>query len=219
MRNSLYGLLLLLASCGYNQTKPGLDTRRSTNVTPLELKSSGETANYTDQYRHGYSNNEFRLLSLSGGKLSLRLPKTWIIDSNVKAKILLIGQKRCPPKTKFCPNLTVSMEALPIHMTFLDYVNESITMLNRQLGNCRIIDRRQTEINGVSAFHISFLTTHNDLPLGGVSTLIEIEGKVYVVTGISLNEKDEFRKYKEVFLKISESIVCVDQGYFTKPLQ
>lgn len=141
------------------------------------------------------------------GNFEMMIPKEWEIIRNVDAPLLLISSKVCDETIKFCPNITISKEELGNQIDFSDYIQRNVDLLSQQLSYFKPIAKGDIEIDGNSAFQLTYLMQVEGVKLGGITTWIKANNYVYVITGMAINEKEsEFLKYKGLFQEVTSTL-------------
>jgi hypothetical protein len=139
-------------------------------------------------------------------RIEINVPINWKTDTNYNLPILLSSKKKCDVSVVFCPNFTLTKEALQKDMTFDDYLKFSYKLMGQKISYFKAVTQGQLLINGLPAFQIAYLGLVNGVKLGGVTTWINKGNDVYIVTGLAINEKDsEFLKYKGLFQEVASS--------------
>jgi len=140
---------------------------------------------------------------LDSNRIKLGSPIYWDRVEIENTNVLFACQKK-ENKSVFSPNFTLTKEDLPIN--FDEYLKKNIEILENSLPFFKRIGQGNLIINNLPAYQISYLMLINGVKLGGVTTWINNNGVIYVITGIAINEVDgEFLKYKGLFQEISRT--------------
>lgn len=163
---------------------------------------------YNDKLLFNLDKSNFSLLpkAIEQEGIEINIPINWETKDGDTPNMLFVSQKKCDEATVFCPNITLTKEKLKDDMNLGDYLQSSIELLNKQLSNFKPVAKGEVLINGLSAFQITYLMQVNGVKLGGITTWINSNDTIYIITGMAINETNsEFLKYKGLFQEITDT--------------
>jgi len=163
---------------------------------------------YNDKQMFDLDKADFSLLSraLEQEKIEINMPINWEVKGGDDPRLLLVSQKNCNESVAFCPNITFTKEKLKDEMDFNSYLQLSVDLLQKQLSYFKPVAKGEVLIDNLPAFQMTYLMQVEGIKLGGITTWINNNGVVYVVTGMAINEENsEFLKYKGLFQEVTDS--------------
>lgn len=154
----------------------------------------------------GPKNFELSYTKIKG--LEIKVPTSWITDKNIDSTVLLTSRKNCKDKSSFCPNYSLQLyNLIDLNLSFEEFINLNLKKMNNQSSFFKVIDQGTPPYEKKAFQVIYILKSKNNYKLAGVSTFIQINDFVFIITGMAPNEEeDEFIEYKVLFQEISGSL-------------
>lgn len=185
-----------------NGLKNGVWKHYNENATLIEVGQY-----YNDSLLYYLDKSDFSFLpqAIEQEKINISMPLNWQIGHGDDPSILLVSQKKCET-TIFCPNIILTKEILKKNMDFSNYLQISFELLQKRLPFFKPVAKGEITIDNLSAFQITYLMQVNGVKLGGITTWINNDSIIYIITGMANNESHgEFLKYKGLFKEITDS--------------
>lgn len=151
----------------------------------------------------------FDTLLLDSKKIKILIPKNWKTNTS-NGIVLCSSRKICHDSVDFCPNITITKEKIQNGLSFSDYIDINVELLKSQSTFVKVVKEYEFTLNGLSTYQTSYLLKSNDVDLGALTTWIDLNGVVYIISGAALNGKEgEFLKYRGLFREIALSFSVI----------
>ena len=164
---------------------------------------------YNDSLICNLDVNDFEYCSRKiAHNLQLEIPNKWELINNIdNNSILLALRKRCDESYSFCPSLTITRDSIVKRSEIEGYLKKGNDFLSSSLEAYKVVKERKYSYSGRDYYEKIYIGNSQNLSLGGITTWIFDNRNTYIVTGFSLNEKENsFLKYQGLFKDIIDRI-------------
>jgi hypothetical protein len=163
---------------------------------------------YNDNLVYELNKEDFKFRKTKlNKKIKIDVPYKWKVNEYPDSKqILLTARKECDENIEFCPTFSLTLEKREKSFELKKYKENTDSILQMKFSNYRILKERDYSFKGITYYEKIYTGVVNNIQLGGISTWVFKNDKIYVITGFALNEKENsFLKFEGLFKDVTNS--------------